>query len=886
LKPRDEIHQTYIDVEPFTGDPLRLAERLQLVLKVDNWDLPSVRLYEYFHWDTEKEKKVVTEGLETAYIAIRDATTKVIVNKIEDKIDEFCTASQEKHFKHCEKMVTKIEELIYHELLIWCTGTGGPSAIPIPSPTSVPLSLPTSAPTSVPIPTPTSVPITKPTSVPISWPTSSPSFSPTSIPSSSPSFLPTSVPHSVPTSAPTSKPTSAPHPIPAPTSVPISVPTLVPISAPTSAPHRRNMLSFETEMLSLQNQDMTIIDHGNGALPFPIPTLPPFNETGKELICTVIDYTYENIIEPHKIAGLIEKAREWCLANAGSCASFETLIRQKIEDFISSKCDDPNIDPKTQKECKLGMIAAKAATSVFDITSNFCHGGVCELITKVKEFVNGTSLVLAKNKECEKLKDNRNKHCGLLNNYTQELISKECINNINWTIPGKTITAKHICEMVDKLVYHNEFDDNVINYTTADDKQWQWNDDFLTLPHGVFWKKANSYCSCEGSHGFACKIQQSTCSGAAAEAQKEIDKVCPDKPAACAGGKFIIENWETVDGIINRTTNTWHRMCETDPCTHLGLEPNEPIQTLVTKELLSFCNVSMFISDDGAPLPPYTPYSERPWLNLAKACPTIVHKVQTIVEDYCTEDTVHGIECNIIKSIPWSTPITEEGGPILSFIEDVAIPKINHLRSNISAWCEAQGDNLPDIHKDICEALEPLIVEEFEAVFNEAVLALDHMVPQFNISGVVTTAEEYMTCALGEATSPGIGSEGYYFPLCWADEWMDVPHEDTRLIKDDVYATQNIAQSIKISFLCIAGVFGALACLVVIVRNFTKGDYESEDRLLNRELVALKGDVTDPFSDPYETLANLDLETEEDIKNPLQSSSSITSTVKSGNAWV
>jgi hypothetical protein len=31
MKPREEIHQTYIDIEPFTGDPFRLAERLQVI---------------------------------------------------------------------------------------------------------------------------------------------------------------------------------------------------------------------------------------------------------------------------------------------------------------------------------------------------------------------------------------------------------------------------------------------------------------------------------------------------------------------------------------------------------------------------------------------------------------------------------------------------------------------------------------------------------------------------------------------------------------------------------------------------------------------------------------------------------------------------------------
>ena len=38
-------HDTYLDVEPVTGEPFRLAERLQINLKLDDWDLPQVSAY-------------------------------------------------------------------------------------------------------------------------------------------------------------------------------------------------------------------------------------------------------------------------------------------------------------------------------------------------------------------------------------------------------------------------------------------------------------------------------------------------------------------------------------------------------------------------------------------------------------------------------------------------------------------------------------------------------------------------------------------------------------------------------------------------------------------------------------------------------------------------
>lgn len=42
LHPDSSRHETYLDIEPLTGLPFRLAERLQISLKLDDWDLPQV----------------------------------------------------------------------------------------------------------------------------------------------------------------------------------------------------------------------------------------------------------------------------------------------------------------------------------------------------------------------------------------------------------------------------------------------------------------------------------------------------------------------------------------------------------------------------------------------------------------------------------------------------------------------------------------------------------------------------------------------------------------------------------------------------------------------------------------------------------------------------
>jgi hypothetical protein len=106
-----------------------------------------------------------------------------------------------------------------------------------------------------------------------------------------------------------------------------------------------------------------------------------------------------------------------------------------VESWINKKCGGTDIDSKTAAECKLGMIAAHAAESVFDIGSKFCNSGVCELVEDVIEFLNGTSFEEAKDKECELLKKNRQQHCNTINSYVDEVIATECVASNNWTVP-------------------------------------------------------------------------------------------------------------------------------------------------------------------------------------------------------------------------------------------------------------------------------------------------------------------------------------------------------------------------------------------------------------------------------------------------------------------
>jgi hypothetical protein len=57
-----------------------------------------------------------------------------------------------------------------------------------------------------------------------------------------------------------------------------------------------------------------------------------------------------------------------------------------------------------------------------------------------------------------------------------------------------TITAQMICQLAHQLFFENDFDDADDNGNDA----WNWQDDFIELPHGVFWKKADDFCTCAG----------------------------------------------------------------------------------------------------------------------------------------------------------------------------------------------------------------------------------------------------------------------------------------------------------------------------------------------------------------------------------------------------
>lgn len=415
-----------------------------MVLKVDNWDLPSVRLYEYFGWDTTIEKQVVKTGLEKAFIFARDAAASGIEGVIYDKLfgdDGFCQSSRTNHFQKCEENVIKIEYAIYHLTQEWCTGSVGPST----------------SPTTTPLPP-----------------------QPTQLPSATPS------------------------------QIPIPMPTVTVVTSSSSAAAAGGS----------GERKLTVLDAINNGLPSP-PTPPVFNASGQELICDYIDWGFNEFVFPnHTIAHLIEKARKFCETSSASCEQLETAIRDKVETFIDGICDDVNATSTTKIECKLGKIAAKTATSVFQMTSNFCQSGLCEAVEDLIDIVNGSSIEALKDKECIVLKSHRNKMCTNMNDYINNIIETECTDDVfkSVTVHGTdiVITYQQICDIANTVVYENHFDD--------DKSVTQWDDIIYEGGHGVFWKKAESFCSS--------LLGKSQCKKIHTNAVAQLNEICADESNA------------------------------------------------------------------------------------------------------------------------------------------------------------------------------------------------------------------------------------------------------------------------------------------------------------------------------------------------------------------
>ena len=88
LYPQEDIHDTYIDVEPFSGYTLRGAKRLQLVTGIDDWSMPSLPFYEYYHWNPDVINNAKKKVIEKVVAKVEEVIKEDIVELVEEKVSE------------------------------------------------------------------------------------------------------------------------------------------------------------------------------------------------------------------------------------------------------------------------------------------------------------------------------------------------------------------------------------------------------------------------------------------------------------------------------------------------------------------------------------------------------------------------------------------------------------------------------------------------------------------------------------------------------------------------------------------------------------------------------------------------------------------------------
>jgi len=112
LYPQEDIHDTYIDVEPFSGYTLRGAKRLQLVTGIDDWSMPSLPFYEYYHWNSDVINNAKKKVIEKVVAKVEEVIKEDIVELVEEKVEQFCEESREKHQERCWDFELKIDAFI------------------------------------------------------------------------------------------------------------------------------------------------------------------------------------------------------------------------------------------------------------------------------------------------------------------------------------------------------------------------------------------------------------------------------------------------------------------------------------------------------------------------------------------------------------------------------------------------------------------------------------------------------------------------------------------------------------------------------------------------------------------------------------------------------
>lgn len=108
VTPSRDLHDTFLDLDPYTGLVLSAAERLQYLVNLADWDMPSLPLYKYYNWSEDVVLPIRQSALAKAEAAVAAQVQTFVVQEVE----AVCNASSAKHAARCSALGNQLEALL------------------------------------------------------------------------------------------------------------------------------------------------------------------------------------------------------------------------------------------------------------------------------------------------------------------------------------------------------------------------------------------------------------------------------------------------------------------------------------------------------------------------------------------------------------------------------------------------------------------------------------------------------------------------------------------------------------------------------------------------------------------------------------------------------
>ena len=106
------MHDTFLDVEPFSGYTLRGGKRLQLVTSIDDWSMPSLPFSSYYGWNETVVDAAKEQILEKVVVQVGALIRAEVKELVEEAVDAFCAESRDNRAEACHTVGLEVDALI------------------------------------------------------------------------------------------------------------------------------------------------------------------------------------------------------------------------------------------------------------------------------------------------------------------------------------------------------------------------------------------------------------------------------------------------------------------------------------------------------------------------------------------------------------------------------------------------------------------------------------------------------------------------------------------------------------------------------------------------------------------------------------------------------